>query len=274
MERPTGMMPAIRRLTALALTVLFSATFAASAFAAGPTYQFTLEPHSTFFSTESHLSAVVDPQVFVVDAAAPAATGPQGIVHIAGYRPAAPGKDAVTTPLYTAQGKPLGVTLGPWLGATGSGTVTCNGSSAVVSAQLRGLIPHGLYQMTRLQFSPAGVKRTALGQADGAGSTFTASATGSETFTAQLPFCPAATEGVVVAFISDGAPHGAALGDIGINLHNQLAAHLVAAPVTPQALPQSGGGGLARLPEDLLLAGMVVLAVGAAAVRSHGRRVR
>ena len=264
----------LRRLTALGLALLCLTLFATSALAAGSAYQFTLEPHSTFFSTESHLSAVVDPQVFVVDAAAPAATGPQNIAHSAGYRPAAPGKDASSTPLYTAQGKALGVTLGAWLGATGSGTVTCTGNTATVSAQLGGLIPHGLYQMTRLQFSPAGVKRTALGQADGAGSTFTAGATGSETFTAQLPFCPAATEGVVVAYVSDGATHGAALGDIGINLHNQLAAHLVAAPATPQALPQSGGGGLARLPQEALLAAVALLVLGAATVRWHGRWTR
>lgn len=258
------------------LAVLFSIMVGTSAFAAGPAYQFTLEPHSTFFSTESHHAAIVDPQVFVVDAAALAATGPQKIAHIAGYRPAEPGKDAATAPLYTAQGKALGFTLGAWLGATGGGTVTCNGNTASIAAQLHRLRPHGLYQMTRLQFTPAGPKRTALGQADGAGSTFTADAAGSATFSAHLPFCPAATEGIVVAYVSDGTPHGAALGDIGINLHNQLAAHLVAAAATPQALPQSGGGGLARLSEVLLagsvLAGLMVL--GAAGVWSHQRQTR
>ncbi|MGI8916022.1 MAG: hypothetical protein ACR2JY_19995 [Chloroflexota bacterium] len=95
-----------------------------------------------------------------------------------------------------------------------------------------------------------------------------------KTFTTQLPFCPAATEGVVVAYVSDGTTHGAALGDIGINLHNQLAGHLVAATATPQAMPQAGGGGLARLPQEALLAVAALLGLGAATVRARGRRIR
>ncbi|MCL4540878.1 MAG: hypothetical protein M1396_00815 [Chloroflexi bacterium] len=87
-------------------------------------------------------------------------------------------------------------------------------------AQLRGLIPNGHYQMTRLQFTAAGPKRTPLGQANGAGSTLIASANGSDDFLTQLPFCPASTEGVVVTYVSDGMFHGAAMGQIGVNLHN------------------------------------------------------
>lgn len=217
----------------LALFVLASA----SAAAAGATYSYTFEPHSTFFSAETHQSTLVDPQVFVADSLAAAATGPQGIAHVAGYRPARPGIDASTTPLFNAQGKALGITLGQWLGVTGSGTITCSGNTAVATNTFRGLIPGGLYQVTRLQFTSKGPLRNPLGAANGSDSTFTAAKDGTASFTNTLPFCPSSTEGVVLAYHSDAQAHGAAMGQIGVNLHNQLATRLVAAPT----LPHTGG---------------------------------
>ncbi len=223
---------------------------------------------------DNHLPHIVDPQVFIADRTAAAGIGPQQIMHVAGYRPAEPGKDSAASALYTAQGSPLGITLGKWLSAAGSGTVVCNGKGAVVTAQLRGLIANGHYQMTRLQFTAAGPKRTPLGQSAGAGSTFIASPRGTEHFSAQIPFCPAPTEGVVVAYVSDGTFHGAAMGEIGVNLHNQLAGRLVSVSATPEALPHTGGGGLARLEQELVRftiasAGALVIfgALGLVAIR-------
>jgi pimeloyl-ACP methyl ester carboxylesterase len=54
----------------------------------------------------------------VQDIVAPETVGPLGIKHVAGMRPALIERDAKTLPLYTANGKALGMHLGTWLGAT------------------------------------------------------------------------------------------------------------------------------------------------------------
>ncbi|HET8629434.1 MAG TPA: hypothetical protein VFL91_18600 [Thermomicrobiales bacterium] len=253
-----------RLVWALVIALLLGGGAGATAGAAAPAYAYTFETHAAFFSAETKQPAVVDPQVFVAAAAVPAATGPQNIVHAAGYRPARPGSDPATAPLFSARGRPLNLTLGAWLGAAGRGTTTCAGDTATVRARFTGLIPGGLYQLTRLQFTVRGPQRTPLGQPDGAGSTFTAAPDGIGTFTGRLPFCPDATEGVVLAYHSDGTTHGAALGDIGVNLHNQLAARIAATP----GLPNTGAGGAAggvaprpAIPFGLAVAGLLLLAL-------------
>jgi hypothetical protein len=44
--------------------------------------------HASFFSAETHQPKPLDPHVFVADASAAAAVGPQNIQHVAGIRPA------------------------------------------------------------------------------------------------------------------------------------------------------------------------------------------
>ncbi|GAC1642105.1 MAG: hypothetical protein NVS4B8_10990 [Herpetosiphon sp.] len=215
--------------------VVFSVVAISSAWAAGQ-FAFTFEPHGAFFSQEMKLPGVIDPQVFVADAASPAGIGPQKITHVAGLRPARPGVDAASTPISTAEGHALNLTLGAWLGAHGRGTITCNGNTATANFNFTGLIPGGLYQVTRLQFTPQGAKRTPFGQADGSDSTFTVLKDGSATIAAQAPFCPDPAEGMVIAYHSDATGHGAIMGMLGLNLHNQLAARIE----SPQRMPQTG----------------------------------
>lgn len=62
---------------------------------------------------------------------------------------------------------------------------------------------------------------------------------GTATFTSTLPFCPAASAGVMRAYHSDKSTHGAMMGEIGINLHDQLATRVAPAP----GLPNTGAGG-------------------------------
>ena len=207
------------------------------AFAANPTYTYTFEPHSKFFSVETKQPAVVDPQVFVADPSVSAAVGPQNIPHVAGFRPARPSADLASGRVFDAQGHALDLTLGAWLGATGTGRITCNGNTATATNQFRGLIPGGLYQVVRLQFTAQGPTRSPLGKPDGSDSVFTAGQYGTATFTNTLPFCPGPTEGVVLAYHSDGMNHGSAMGAIGVNLHNQLAVRFS----QPTVLPKTGG---------------------------------
>lgn len=133
------------------------------------------------------------------------------------------------------------VGLGAWLAATGDGTITCTGNTALATNKFRGLIPGGLYQVVRLQFTPQGPKRTPLGKLDGSNSTFVAGKDGTATFTNTLPFCPAPSEGVVLAWHSEGTNPGASMGEIGVNVHNQLATRIAPSPT----LPRTGGTPLA-----------------------------
>src|SRR5215470_12739273 len=88
--------------------------------AAAVTFQF--EGHGAFFSRETDQPAPVDPQVFVRSSLAAAAAGPQDIPHAGGFVPA-PLAASSNTPLYNADGKPLPLTLGRWLGAAGTAAV-------------------------------------------------------------------------------------------------------------------------------------------------------
>jgi hypothetical protein len=103
--------------------------------------------HAAFFSEEMKQSEVVDPHVFVQDTVAPETVGPLGIKHVAGLRPALIERDAKTLPLYTANGKALGMHLGTWLGATLAITITDVGGDARLDAVFSGLKPQGHYSL-------------------------------------------------------------------------------------------------------------------------------
>jgi len=204
------------------LLVVSACTAGGHVSAADPSYTYTFLTHAAFFSTETKQLAVIDPQVFVADPTVPAGTGPQNIPHIAGYRPARVDTDPATVPTFTAQGTPLPFTLGAWLDATGSGTLTCNGNTAVGYHTFRGLVPGGVYQLFRNQFTPQGAMRSPFGKGDASDSVFTAGKDGTFMVVSVLPFCPAPTDGVLLSFHSDGMVHGALGGQTGVNLHNQL----------------------------------------------------
>jgi hypothetical protein len=67
--------------------------------------------HAAFFSAETKQPKTLDPQVFIHDPSAQAATGPQGIKHVAGVRTPLIGQDAKSSMLYNAEDKPLGFDL-------------------------------------------------------------------------------------------------------------------------------------------------------------------
>ena len=63
----------------------------------------TYQPHMDFFSYESGLPSVIDPQVFISTPGTPAGVGPQMIQHAAGTSPAPKNGDPAT-PLLAADG--------------------------------------------------------------------------------------------------------------------------------------------------------------------------
>jgi len=217
-------LPTRRR--AIGMGAALAAMFAAggmAAMAAAPALDFTT--HAKFFTTEMGLPKVVDPQVFVADAAAPDAMGPQGIHHVAGFRPAMP-TDPAATPLFTAVGKPLGVTLGAWFGASGRVQLTPQPGGAVkIVVDFAGLVPNGVYDLFENHFDQKPVGFTPL---DGAGTQNRVNVGADGRGHAEL-LAPAALthdNAVLLVWHSDGITHGAARGEIGVTAHHHLIARI------------------------------------------------
>jgi hypothetical protein len=213
--------PSVAAIAALALAGLLLATSGAARAASSAALSFTT--HAAFFSSETQQPSPLDPQVFVRDPAAPAAPGPQGIQHVAGVRPA-PMSDPPTTPVFTAQGKPLGFSLGAWLGATGTVTITPLASGkARVTAHFKGLRPHGVYSLFENHFDQQPVGFTPL-DGKGAKNSFVANANGAATITAIAPQALTGANAVLLVYHSDHATHGLSRGDLGATAHHQLIA--------------------------------------------------
>ena len=182
------------------------------------------QTHAAFFSSETKQPSAIDPQAFVADSAAPAATGPQGIAHVAGFRPALIATDPPTSPVNTAEGKPTGFTLGAWLGATGTAAIATQPTGgARVTASFHGLKPNGLYSLFENHFDQSPVGFTPL---DGAGKTnsFKADASGGARVIVTSPTPLSHANAVLVILDDDGQTHGESRGEIGVNVQHQLIA--------------------------------------------------
>ncbi len=183
------------------------------------------ELHAIFFSTETHQKVLLDPQVFVQATDVAAGTGPQGIPHVAGIRPAYL-SDSVDTPLLNAQGVGLGFTLGQWRQATGFVVIkVLSQNQYQITSSFSRLIPGGRYSLFENHFSATGVTFTPL---DGSGTTnsFTASANGNAALTviATQPLTHA--NAVLLVYHSDQKDHGESRGEPGLNAHHQLIARV------------------------------------------------
>ena len=204
----------------IGLTVgIFTIMLGAAAGQTTKSYSFLT--HAAFFSVETKQPNLLDPQVFVSDASSQAATGPQGIAHVAGYRPAF-GVDDAAAPASNAQGKALGITLGQWFGARGSVALSpSDGGNTSAALSFSGLIPRGRYSLFENHFTSSGVTFTPL---DGTAKTnsFTASADGSAKLTVLVPGAITHAEAILLVYHSDGVDHGMQRGEIGMNAHHQL----------------------------------------------------
>lgn len=213
--------PRRRRLAAVGAAAVLTAVVAGcgrSQAATTATYQL----HMSFFSTESNISPVIDPQMFASAPGQAAGTGPQMIPHAAGFaavRQAAP----PSTPLYGATGHPLGITLGTWENARGSVRFACAKGQSTVTSSLSGLIAGGLYSVFVVHLTVNGAARfTPLGNAAGTDDSFTADAHGAAHPTDHVTGCLDHQEAVVVIWHSDHVAHGATPGVLGVTWHNSL----------------------------------------------------
>jgi hypothetical protein len=186
----------------------------------------TFTTHAAFFSSETNQSKPIDPQVFVQDASVGAATGPQNIQHVAGFRPAFIDQDAKTTPLYNAKGQSLNFNLGQWLGAKGTVTISPSGQDkAKISARFTNLRPEGYYSVFENHFDQQPVGFTPL---DGAGkaNNFVAGKNGTARITLTAPQMPTHANAVLLVYHNDKMFHGDQRGEIGVTAHHQLIARI------------------------------------------------
>jgi len=182
--------------------------------------------HAWFFSREAHQSLPVDPHAFVVDPKAAAAIGPQGIHHVAGFRPAlmfGPHDIGV----YNALGKPLGFTLAEWFAAHGTVRITTAGAGAQVACRFHRLRPNGVYSLFENHFDQKPIGFTPL---DGAGTrnSFVADANGDASIVVRTPAPLTHANAVLLVYHSDNKTHGISRGAIGVTAHHQLIARLPA----------------------------------------------
>jgi hypothetical protein len=182
--------------------------------------------HASFFSAETHQPKPLDPHVFVADASAATAVGPQNIQHAAGIRPALIDQDPKTAALVNAKGEALGFNLDDWLAAKGAVTLTPSGGGTVeISVQFSHLRPGGHYSLFENHFDQKPVGFTPL---DGAGKTndFVAGADGTAKLTVMAPQKLTHDNAVLLVYHSDKTAHGEQRGEIGVNAHHQLIARL------------------------------------------------
>ncbi len=179
--------------------------------------------HMDFFSRESGLPSVIDPQVFVAAPGTPAGTGPQSIPHVAGVTPMPKAGDPAE-PLLAPNRTPLGVTRGQWEKAAGIVDVACEAGNERATSRLTGLIPNGVYSVFVVHLAVQGPGRfTPWGDAGGTTNNLTAGPDGTATPTNTVPGCFAPGEAaIVVIWHSDRATHGATPGTLGVTWHNSV----------------------------------------------------
>lgn len=203
-------------LTGPALAAVAAAMPRADAATAEASLSFKL--HAWFFSHEMHQVPPIDPQVFVVDPAAKAGVGPQGIRHAAGFSPA-PMAGPQDIGVYNALGTPLGFTLAQWFAA--HGTVRIAGTH--VACRFQQLRPNGVYSLFENHFDQHPIGFTPL---DGAGThnNFVADANGTASIVVQAPAPLTHANAVLLVYHSDNQAHGTSRGQIGVTAHHQLIA--------------------------------------------------
>ncbi len=150
------------------------------------------------------------------------------------YRTAAPVEhapmDASKVGPYEA-GAQLDFTLGEWLSASGSATLTCEGENGMLRAEFENLVPNGLYTMWNFfagqQLAKFHTYDLPVGLPDGSESIFTADGKGYALYEASFTPClqgttPQLMAGLAIAYHSDGMTHGYEPGPMGNKSHVHL----------------------------------------------------
>ena len=150
------------------------------------------------------------------------------------YRTAAPVEhapmDASKVGPYQA-GAQLDFTLGEWLSATGSATLSCDGENGSLRAEFENLVPNGLYTMWNFfagqQLAKFHTYDLPVGAPDGSEAAFTADDKGHAAYAVTFSPClqgttPQLMAGLAIAYHSDGMTHGYDPGPMGNKSHVHL----------------------------------------------------
>ncbi len=212
----------LRFLTALSVATALSLALAQSG-AYAQQMNWIFMTHAAFYADVTHDVNPIDPQVFVRDPSAAAGTGPENIVHASGLRPENQATDDHTSPLYNANGKPLGVNIGKWLNAAGTVDVAANGSGDRLHLGFTGLVESGHYSLFRFTLAPPPTIAT-FTPLDGAATTntFVATPQGTADLNVDAPLHLTTADRIVLMFNSDGRTHADQPGALGIDSHAQL----------------------------------------------------
>jgi hypothetical protein len=136
-----------------------------------------------------------------------------------------------------AKGKALGVTLGEWLKARGTGKYSYANGVGHLDLEFTGLVPNGVYTLWHafIALPPttpfSGTLDLPLGARDGTESVFRADAEGNarfvHTFRPGLQMSDVWTKSMLaVAYHSDGSTYGGVPGEFGVSVHIPLFAML------------------------------------------------
>ena len=131
------------------------------------------------------------------------------------------------------KGEPLGLTLGEWLGHSGTGTYTCSDGEGRLDTKFTGLVRYGIYSIwhtfTALPATApfSGYLDVPLGARDGSTSIFVADENGqavvSQTFRPCLQLSDIRTTSLLaINYHSDGKTHAGRPGHFGYNAHVPL----------------------------------------------------
>lgn len=131
------------------------------------------------------------------------------------------------------RGRSLGITLGQWLAASGSGTYACANGQGRINVTFKNLVPNGVNTMWYFfmalppQQPFTGTLDLPVGARDGAQNTFQANSTGKAVY--KLAFKPCldlsgqqVSSGLAIAWHSDGKTYKADPGPFGSVSHVQL----------------------------------------------------
>lgn len=131
-------------------------------------------------------------------------------------------------------GEPLGMTLGEWLSASGSGSFTVVEDIAIVEATLTNMVPNGVYTVwcSRVFVPPDfTIENKPCGASDGSENVVVADEGGNLAFSIET-FVLDLTDNngislIALAYHSDGKTYGADPGTFGYNSHVQVFAPIV-----------------------------------------------
>ncbi len=154
-------------------------------------------------------------------------------------------------------GDALGLTLGDWLAATGTVSVTCSGDTSTLDATFSGLIASGVYTVWDVRVDAVDPSIVTafqpLGAADGSEATVVVDGAGNATYHVELAYCLTGQSDILeldLLYHYDGATYGplpthTESGDLGVEGAVQLIVvyEPAAADAAPMA-PTSGSAGL------------------------------